>query len=136
MAQKSAPESPRLQLRWEKGVAGPNSFMAGQSAWFCHYELVLPLAEHDIRREIWKDGEIVGQQEELVIPIKGHTTRGDNGNVPCVDRINGDLYFDAPFRDGVHSKWDAAILGGLPIYCVAPDGRFVKKPDEPALEDA
>lgn len=129
------PKSPRLQLRWEAGKAPAGSvFEHDEFAWRCHYELVLPLGESDIRREIWKDGEEVGQRDELVIAVKGCSLRGaGEDDVPCVHRADGSLYYDPPYRDGAHAKWDAALLGGLPIYCVAPDGRFIERPaDQPA----
>jgi hypothetical protein len=127
------PKSPRLQLRWEAGKAENSGYFArGDDVWRCHYELVLPLSEGDIRREIWEDGEEVGSRQELIVAVKGHSLRGMNGTTPCIDRHDGDkLYFDPPFRDGAHAKWDAALLGGLPIYCVAPDGRFIEQPVEP-----
>jgi hypothetical protein len=128
----TVPLTPRLQLRWEDGLAERDIFFGkGEPVWLCHYELVLPLREHDCRREVWKDGEEVGSVEELVVAMKSPTLRGKNGTTPCIgSHDSGKLYFDSPFRDGAHAKWDAPLLGGLPIYCVAPDGRFVEQPVE------
>lgn len=132
----SLPALPRLQFRWEDGVGSGTSFFAGQPVWKCHYELVLPLQEGDIRREIYgEDGEQTGERAELVVPIKGPCLRGKNGSLPCVDRFDGDkLHYDEPFRDGVHAQWDAALLGNLPIYCVTLDGTLIRKPENEASQ--
>ncbi len=109
--------TPRLQLRWEP-YTGESSIGAN---WCCHYELVLPLGEFDIRREIWKDGEEVGRRDELVVPIKMPQLR-ECSTTPCVIPATGEEYADAPYRDGAHAKWDAKVLGGLPIFVIAPSG--------------
>ena len=108
--------APRLQLRW--AAAEPND---RHMQWACHYELVLPLAEHDIRREVYgDDGEMTGKVDTLIVALKPPSLRGSS-STPCEDQ-NGERYCDPPFRDGSHSKWDAALLGDLPVYVIAPDG--------------
>jgi len=118
--------APRLQLRWERRTEPHDFDWDGERSWNCHYELVLPLREFDIRREIYEDGEEVGEQSQLVVPIKGPTIRGANGCTPCVDR-DGELYFDSPIRDGAHAQWDAEVLGNLPVFVIAPDGTALRQ---------
>lgn len=112
-----------LQFRWE-----PNDGTHGHRSslnWLCHYELVLPLGEFDVRRED-ADGNKV--RSELVIPIKGPTGRGSERS-PCAPyQDGGELTYDDPFRDGAHAVWDAELLGGLPIFAIAPDGTRIPKP--------
>ena len=108
--------TPRMQLRWT--AAEPND---RDMQWACHYELVLPLGEHDIRREVYgDDGEIGGIVDVLIVAMKPHSLRGST-SIPCQDQ-SGERYCDPPWRDGIHSKWDAALLGNLPVYVIAPDG--------------
>lgn len=113
--------APRLQLRWVE------STQDSRYEWECHYELVLPLGEHDIRREVYDDdGEEVGKVDELVVAMKPPTIRGSTA-IPCTDQFTGERYADAPFRDGAHASWDAKLLGNLPAYVIAPDGMAFKK---------
>lgn len=115
--------APRLQLRWAEAEPNERGFQ-----WACHYELVLPLGEHDIRREVYDEyGEQTGEVSELVAALKPPTLR-DGGGYPC-EAQDGTRYFDPPFRDGAHAQWDAAVLGGLPIYVIAPDGEAFKRPN-------
>lgn len=115
--------APRLQLRW--AVAEQN---AHRYQWACHYELVLPLGEYDIRREVYnEDGEITANVLELVVAMKPPTLRGSSG-YPCEEK-DGSRYFDPPFRDGAYAQWDAKVLGGLPIYVIAPDGEVFEQPN-------
>ena len=110
-------KSPRLQLRWQKSEV--------HGEYLCHYELVLPLRESDIRREVYDDaGEEIGKRSELVIPIKEPTRRTGN-HVPCRSLSGEGPYYDTPYRDGAHAKWDAEHLGNLPIYCVTLDGQYL-----------
>lgn len=95
--------APRLQLRWEETPGG----MRPRT---CHYELVFPLHEHDIR-----DDDETG----YVVVQLGRTMQGGAD----VDWDACDLADRAPFRDGVHAQWDAAVFGWLPIYVMAPNGR-------------
>ena len=115
--------APRLQLRW---VVNPED--GSSHEYLCHYEMVIPLREHDIRREVYDDdGMTTGEIEELVIPIIAPTKRGSN-RVPCVDTL-GRRFYDAPYRDGVHACWDSEALGGLPIFVIDLDGTAIPKPD-------
>lgn len=96
--------APRLELRWEK---------TGET-WEereCAYNLVMPLGEHDIRRE-GPDGDKVRDCMTLEI---GRTRVNGGGKYLCVP---DDGHIDTPFRDGTHAKWDSDALGGLPIYAV------------------
>ncbi|MBH2008343.1 MAG: hypothetical protein I8H71_01450 [Xanthomonadaceae bacterium] len=119
--------APRLQLRWE-----PFSEERSGYNWQCHYELVIPLDKFDIRAE--QEGPRGGRRaalKELVVPIKPPSMRSTNG-VPCT-APDGTRYYDAPYRDGAHAQWDAAVLGNPPIYVIAPDGRaFIKLEKEDA----
>jgi len=108
--------APRLQLRWTK--AEPND---RRYEWACHYELVIPLGEYDIRRESYDDdGNCTKGPREAVIPMKPPSLRGSS-QTPCQAQ-DGTRYYDPPFRDGAHAHWDAAVLGNPPIYVIAPDG--------------
>lgn len=122
--QKALLPAPRLQLRWEKFSDD------SRYDWQCHYELVLPLDQYDIRGEV--EGPRGGKRPnltELAVPIKEPTVRRSNG-VPCIAQ-DGTRYYDAPYRDGAHASWDAKVLGDLPIYVIAPDGMcFSKKEDD------
>lgn len=113
--------APRLQLRWAEADDGDKHYQ-----WQCHYELVLPLREHDIRREVYDaEGMQTGEVSELVVPLKPPTRRGSNCE-PCRAQ-DGTSYCDAPYRDGAHAGWDAAALGGLPVYVIDVQGRpFLK----------
>lgn len=108
--------APRLQLRWAEADDGDKHYQ-----WRCHYELVLPLREHDVRREVYDDDGIqTGEVSELVVALKPPTMRASNGE-PCRAR-DGTRYCDAPYRDGAHAGWDAAALGGLPVYVIDVQG--------------
>jgi hypothetical protein len=112
--------APRLQLRW--AARDQDS----QYQWECHYELVLPLGEYDIRREQYDDdGDELPSISELVVPIKPPTRRGSSSaSMPCVHK--GAHFYDTPFRDGAHAQWDAKALGNIPIFVIAPDGVAIK----------
>lgn len=113
--------APRLQLRWQKRD-GDRLWQ-----WECHYELVLPLDEYDIRGEICdEEGRVIERKRELVVSIKEPSLRGSN-HEPCTS-ARGERYFDAPFRDGAHASWDAKVLGDPPIYVIAPDGATFTEP--------
>lgn len=101
--------APRLQLRWEACTDRPGY------EWICHYELVFPLREHDIRNDP-KTGYCVA---ELSLTRTG----GGEGLVRFADDRLGEA---TPFRDGAHAAWDSEVLRGLPIYVIAPDGRFAR----------
>jgi hypothetical protein len=98
---------PRLQLRWRKPTADEckeTSRLGRPPDWICDYEMVLPLAPSDIRRD---DGH-----QDLVIEI-GSTS----------SRTSADVMTRAPFRDGCHALWDSKALGGLPIFVIGSDGQ-------------
>ena len=110
--------TPRLQLRWEL-FDGESAFNA---KWACHYELVMPLGQYDVRREVYDDdGEELPERTQLVVPMKTPTLRGGGGKAPCY-AMDGTHHVDAPYRDGAHAMWDSKALGGLPIYVVDLDG--------------
>jgi len=105
--------TPRLQLRWSSPAR-------------CHYELVVMLGGHDIRRDL-ADGE--QRSRYMAIPLGG-TRRGGSGRDPLMTNDRGEVVVDTPFRDGSHILWDAAQLR-LPAYAVWGD-RFTKL--EPRVE--
>lgn len=115
--------APRLQLRWDK--AEPNE--RGYS-WACNYELVMPLGEHDIRREVYDEsGEVTSEVDQFIVAMKEPTTRGSVATpTVCPD---GTRFYDDPFRDGSHALWDAQKLGGLPIYVIGLDGMAFERPE-------
>lgn len=122
------PRSPRLQLRWtahEGPVREALTPWKGQRTWACHYELVIPLDEFDIRRDVYDDGEVIGQIDELVIPIKCPSLR-TSSHEPCTWK-DDPLHFDTPFRDGAHAHWDAKLLGNLPVYVVSIGGTYLQE---------
>lgn len=105
-----------LRLRW---ILGNNEYL-------CRYELVLGLDKNDIRREVYKNGEDTGKRRIQKF-LKLDVTRRSPGRDPCVMWPEPHLFYDTPYRDGVHAKWDSAKLGGLPIYVVALDGTYLKE---------
>ncbi len=114
--------TPRLQLRWAKD----EDYQLGN--WLCHYELVLPLQDGDVRREVYNDDrEITGHINEFVVPIVKPTRRTSSAT-PCTSYWDGSRFRDTPMRDGKHAEWDAAALGGLPVYVIAPDGMVFPAP--------
>ena len=122
MEQIEALPAPRLQMRWEINPSADSRY-----EYLCHYELVIPLGEHDIRREVYDDdGEVTGERSEIVLPMSGPSKRGSSSE-PC-RAPDGSMYFDAPYRDGAHATWDSAALGGLPIWVIALDGSALPKP--------
>jgi hypothetical protein len=115
--------APRLQLRWEK----PEQRINGYN-WLCHYELVIPLDQYDVRAEQYdEEGDLLPEKlKEQTIPMReGASMRGSEG-IPCTT-MGGDRYYDSPFRDGAHAYWDAKLLGNLPIFVIAPDGVAFKR---------
>lgn len=114
----SKPPAPRLQLRWapatqEERDDHPHLPVITEvhpryRYWACHYELVLPLREGDIRRG--RKGDPNG--DVLIIPL-GKTVCGGS-------REPG----GPPYRDGNHAQWDRTLLGNLPVYHMASDGSF------------
>lgn len=111
--------APRLQLRYRKPT---DDEMIGRSPdWVCVYELILPLREHDIRRE----REDIGDQDFMALEIS--KTFVGTTRTPCNE---------TPFRDGAHAKWDSEVLGRLPIYAIDPDGTPHLQDREPVLNAA
>lgn len=109
---------PRMQLRWEASEDP-------RYKWQCHYELVILLAKHDVRREVYKNGREMKKKlpRELAIPMKSPSVRNSSSSYPPCTSGDGKLrYADTPFRDGAHAQWDAIQLGDLPIFVIAPDG--------------
>lgn len=108
--------APRLQLRWAKDEGNARGW-----PWACHYELVMPLDEHDIRREVYgEDGEVTKKVKEFVVAMKEPSLRQSN-HEPC-SGPDGSQCCDPPYRDGAHALWDSTRLGGLPVYVIAPNG--------------
>lgn len=99
--------APRLQLRWV-------NIDDGQYTFECHYELVFSLRKYDIRNP---DGIGPG----YCVAELGFTRTSER----ISDHLNSENPSNAvPFRDSVHALYDAKLLGGLPIYVIAPNGRF------------
>ena len=48
--------TPRMQLRWEASTEPGHQ-------WQCHYELVILLDKWDVRREVYKAGQIIEHPE-------------------------------------------------------------------------
>ncbi|MBR8234656.1 hypothetical protein K6W26_22880 [Burkholderia sp. AU42008] len=121
MTHKDDLPAPRLQLRWtpsdEPGYG-----------WECHYELVLPLGQNDIRAEQeGPDGERLPNLKELVVPMVEPCLRSSSAT-PCMTS-DGSRYYDDPYRDGAHAWWDSKELGNPPIFVIAPDGMAFPRPD-------
>jgi len=108
-------ETARLELRWRNATdAEKSKSLFGTHVVACDYGLVIPLGEHDIRRDIYHDGEETGEtQTEVFYVFRTTLSSGGNG----VRTAN-----DPPFRDAAHAQWDAKVLGNLPIFCVGTDG--------------
>lgn len=112
---------PRLQLRWAPGDE--------PEVWLCYYELVLPLRNADIRRDIYdEDSMQIDKRDELAIPMSsGPTRRTGNGPGPCKSEWAEGFWYDDPYRAGKHAEWDSDALRGIPFYVVAPDGTYLVK---------
>ena len=103
---------PRLEFRWRLTPKDDNekdnaaqSFNP-ESVQFCDYGLVLPLKPTDIRIE--NNSNI--PQNELFYCFSTTMVSGGSKN-------NG-----APFRDGVHAKWDGQALNITDVWCRNLDG--------------
>jgi hypothetical protein len=92
---------PRLQFTWIK-------ITDDWSIKECIYTLVLPLGEHDIRRE-GPNGKKVRSEWHAEI---GRTKSDGSARMP----VSSDGV-DTPFRDGAHAQWDALVLN-LPLFAV------------------
>ena len=108
--------APRLQLRWQRQPTSDVEWM-GEPTWLCRYELIIPLREHDIRRE--RDDQPKRPFHRALISTTKSTGRGDGPDY-------------APFRDGAHARWDSKALDGLPVYVISTDGRAIKQEPEEA----
>lgn len=99
----SSVPAPRLQLRWQDGEET-----------ICHYELVFPLRDADIRNE--------ANTGYAVIELGRTTSRGGGAVRPWERNPPKERM---PYRDGAHASWDAKELR-LPVFVIAPDGTFAK----------
>ena len=111
--------APRLELRWQE-PSGTVDTAFGNATIECVYLLIMPLREHDIRRED-DNGNKVRSEEEIEMG-KTYST-GTLARKVFDDRI------DAPFRDGAHANWDSSVLG-LPVYAVVGDLAYEVKPQD------
>lgn len=100
--------APRLELRWYPSEESHYK----DDKWYerrCEYLLVLPLKEHDIRRED-EDGNKIYKENSIL--LNETLVRGGSGIPMNKDSI------DLPYRDRAHAKWDSEVLNNLPIYAV------------------
>ena len=108
MISSSELPAPRLELRWTK---------TGDT-WDerkCAYNLVLPLREHDIRRE-----REDGTTRDCLTVEMGRTKVTGGSRYLFQPNERPGYRIDVPFRDGAHAQWDAEILD-LPVYAVFED---------------
>lgn len=119
--------APRLQLRWIPATVETRK--RGYN-WECHYELVMPLNDYDIRAEQYDENDELMEEKlkEFAVAMKCPSARQTEGT-PCTT-MAGDRYYDSPFRDGAHAYWDAKLIGNLPIFVIAPDGMAFKRGEE------
>lgn len=99
--------TPRLELRWANDTT-PGEY--GGVKRLCHYNLVLPLGEHDIRRE---NENAVGDELRVEIEVTTVTSFGRE--------LDTDKILPTPYRDSAHAAWDSKALGGLSVYVVFGD---------------
>lgn len=102
LIKESEMPAPRFELRWHK---------TGDT-WEkreCHYNIVLPLQEYDLRREN-RDGD----QVRDVMTIRFSTTKVNGDPFPFDP--NG-CHIEKPYRDYAHAKWDSESLK-VPVYAV------------------
>lgn len=107
--------APRLELRWTEDTT-PDGF--GEKARLCHYNLVLPLDKHDIRRE---SENAMGGELRIEISVTKVTSYGQ-------EQDHG-AELPTPFRDSAHAAWDSKALGGLSVYVVYGDKAQLYKRD-------
>lgn len=113
-------KTPYLRLRWEEETI---------DSYLCHYELIIPLDKNDIRREIWENGEMIRKRSFLTVAMNADgPVRRTGGGVPCIIENSG-YFYDAPYRDGAHAKWDSDKLGGIPVRVMAIDGTLMEMVD-------
>lgn len=87
----------------------------------CLYRLVMPLREHDIRRNLG-DGR---SRRSMRLSLGGTKVSRGNGRSP-LDRMTDTI--DTPYRDGAHIKWDAALLK-LPAFVVCEGRAMAIEPE-------
>lgn len=97
--------APRLQMRWECG----DNFDCN---WVCHYEMVFPLRELDIRNT---DNGSPG----FAVVTLGRTRQNGGSDTPPWHY--NPVRNRRPYRDGAHAEWDAAMFGGWPVYVFGDD---------------
>lgn len=104
----------RLELRWraitnaERGEGDSFAYTVA-----CDYDLVLELAETDIRGEVYVEGELVDRKREKRIPLG--VTKSTGTVESRLSLEHGEI--ETPFRDGSHILWDHLKLK-LPAYVV------------------
>ena len=113
--------APRLEFRWRKAPETKQEKERVQRSvfgetFFCDYGLVLPLREHDIRREN-EDGEDTWSE---VFYKFGTTYIG--GGEPWDGQV--------PYRDGAHASWDSEVLNGLPVWVKSYSGHHAPRPEK------
>ncbi len=106
--------APRLELRWVN-VSGD------WAEAHCIYELVMPLAEYDVRRT---EEQGMNGKAELRIEIRT-TKRTGSGRKPVWG-----VKVDTPWRDGIHILCDSAKLGNLPMFATC-EGIVTQVPSGP-----
>lgn len=115
--------APRLEFRWrkepeddqEREQVERNGF--GET-YFCDYGLVMPLQEHDIRREDENGNKTKSEAFfKFGTTARGATTAPEDG--------------DVPYRDSAHASWDSAALSGLPVWVKAYSGHHAPRPEKP-----
>jgi hypothetical protein len=101
---------PRIDLKWR--YVTDEELEAGHgidAKWACDFGLTMPVQRNDIRSNVYdeeNDVEMIGCKSEIFHKF-GTTFRG-GGLTP--------KGHDVPFRDGVHAKYDADVLGGLEVW--------------------
>lgn len=102
--------SPRLEFRWRHATPAEHE---GRSIlhtpYVCEYGLVLPVASTDPRRFDF-DNEPLEIFHVFNATLSSH----------------GDQRGEIPMRDGVHSRFDSAALGFIPVYVRNLDGSLTK----------
>jgi len=97
---------PRLELQWVKLGEGWHERQ-------CIYCLVLPLREHDARRENAYREKV---RDLLYVEIGRINDTGGSGRPVTNGKV------DTPFKDDFHAKWDAECLG-LQLWAVCGDDK-------------
>lgn len=98
---------PRLEFKWVKTGADWRERE-------CIYFLVLPLGEHDMRREDEHGNKI---HDENYVELGRTSVNGGRATPPVWE----DGTVETTFRDGAHAQWDSLALGNIPIFAVCGD---------------